>query len=526
MKQNKTTFKIKSFLFIMISFFVIFEGLSYTYIWYHNKQNIAFIEKRNSLDFQTHINFAQSYLTQLAQVFYDTKINTPQMRKIMYEASITRDKEKRAELRAQLYKEFRMLYGYMRKQSVRQLHFHLPRAVSFLRFHRPNKFGDSLVGVRPTIDYVDKHYAPIHGFEEGRIFNGFRNVYPIFYHDTFVGTVEISYSFDAIKEATLHVEESAMVFLMNSNIVKTKVFASEESNYLPSEFKTLSYDKKILKKQTLLSKQELHAINRLIAPRVEKKLGDNVPFSILFQNDYIANGRNLVISFIPVFNIQDKQVAYVINYAEDHIGALVKQKNDFSFVVLSLFSLLLSGAIATIVLMLQRKHNDVYAMATHDELTGVLNRHGLNTVLLKRISEHERYGRAISFVFFDIDHFKKVNDTYGHKAGDVILQELCALVERTIRFSDILVRWGGEEFLIVLPETALAEAILLAEKLRIRIAEHQFSRPEHITCSFGVTELNDGELQEDVLKRVDEFLYRAKELGRNRIISDISLEET
>lgn len=520
------TSQIKSFLTVMLISFLVLEGLSYTYIWYNSKQNIAFVEKRSSLDFQTHIEFAQGYFTQLAQVFYDTKINTPQMRKIMYEASITHDKTKRAQLRTQLYKEFHTLYGYMRKQSVRQLHFHLPHAVSFLRFHRPKKFGDSLVGIRNTIEYVDKHYTPIHGFEEGRIFNGFRNVYPIFYDNVFAGTIEISYSFEAIKEATIHVEKSAMVFLLNSDIVKTKVFASEESNYLPSEFKTLSYDKATLKKQTLLSRQELHAINRLIAPRIEKKLKQNVPFAILFQNDYIANGMHLVVSFIPVFNINDKQVAYVIDYAEDHVGALIKEKNNFSFLLLSLFSLLLSGLIAAVVLLVQRKQDDVYVMATHDELTGVLNRHGLNTILLKRISEHERYGRAISFIFFDIDHFKKVNDTYGHQVGDVLLQELTALVERTIRFSDILVRWGGEEFLIVLPETELTEAILLAEKLRMNIEQYSFKKPEHITCSFGVTELNEDEIQEDVLKRVDEFLYRAKELGRNRVISDINLEES
>jgi diguanylate cyclase (GGDEF)-like protein len=119
---------------------------------------------------------------------------------------------------------------------------------------------------------------------------------------------------------------------------------------------------------------------------------------------------------------------------------------------------------------------------------------------------------------FDIDHFKEINDGYGHAVGDEVLVELSGLVRRNIRSADLFARWGGEEFMVLLPHTDLGGAASMAEKLRESVETHSFPGVARVTCSFGVagfTEIDDATV---ILKRVDDALYEAKETGRNRVV--------
>jgi diguanylate cyclase (GGDEF)-like protein/PAS domain S-box-containing protein len=156
--------------------------------------------------------------------------------------------------------------------------------------------------------------------------------------------------------------------------------------------------------------------------------------------------------------------------------------------------------------------------ATTDVLTGICNRMKFNKSLTHEIQRAERYNTPLSLIIFDIDHFKLVNDTYGHLAGDNVLKNLARLVVSNLREIDIFARWGGEEFVIQTPETVLDGAIKLAEKLRSKIENHDFSEPEKITTSFGVTTLKKGDNTISLINRADEALYRAKEGGRNKVV--------
>lgn len=157
-------------------------------------------------------------------------------------------------------------------------------------------------------------------------------------------------------------------------------------------------------------------------------------------------------------------------------------------------------------------------LATQDVLTKVANRFQFDKVLEHSITLSERYGRALSMILLDIDYFKDVNDRYGHLVGDEVLKKLAQILLQGIRKSDVIARWGGEEFVILLPDSELSSAVKLAESLRIRISESDFSPVDQITCSIGVVRWNEGENADQVLKRADEKLYLAKEAGRNRVI--------
>jgi len=155
--------------------------------------------------------------------------------------------------------------------------------------------------------------------------------------------------------------------------------------------------------------------------------------------------------------------------------------------------------------------------ATTDALTGIFNRIKLNKSLAFEIKRAERYNTPMTLIMFDIDHFKQVNDVYGHSAGDEVLKHLTKLVSTNIREIDIFARWGGEEFILLTPGTSLNDAIGLAEKLRSKIETYDFIEPNQVTTSFGISTFQSGDDNITVVNRADEALYRAKEGGRNQV---------
>ncbi len=160
------------------------------------------------------------------------------------------------------------------------------------------------------------------------------------------------------------------------------------------------------------------------------------------------------------------------------------------------------------------------ALAVRDELTGLFNRRKLNEMLAHEVALAHRHGHALSLVIFDLDHFKKVNDTCGHQTGDAVLRESAARAARQVRATDTLARWGGEEFCLVLPHTGLTAAAGVAEKVRCAFADAPFACPQPVTASFGAAELRPDETPERLAARADGALYRAKEQGRNRVEQD------
>jgi diguanylate cyclase (GGDEF)-like protein len=129
----------------------------------------------------------------------------------------------------------------------------------------------------------------------------------------------------------------------------------------------------------------------------------------------------------------------------------------------------------------------------------------------------KRYSHSLSMIMFDIDHFKKVNDTYGHTVGDYVLQTLTEIVKESLRETDYLVRWGGEEFIIIAPETDIEKAEVLAERIRKGTEKYIFDQAGAITISLGVAQLKKDDTEDTFIKRVDDAMYLAKQNGRNRV---------
>jgi diguanylate cyclase (GGDEF)-like protein/PAS domain S-box-containing protein len=154
-----------------------------------------------------------------------------------------------------------------------------------------------------------------------------------------------------------------------------------------------------------------------------------------------------------------------------------------------------------------------------DQLTQIFNRVKFHDSLNQEITRVRRYEADLALIMFDIDHFKKINDTYGHDVGDDVLVGMADLVKECIRETDIFARWGGEEFMILLPHTSLDNAAKLAERIRAKVEKNRFPDVKKVTCSFGVTQFVKADDSETFTKRTDRALYKAKQSGRNRVIA-------
>ena len=167
---------------------------------------------------------------------------------------------------------------------------------------------------------------------------------------------------------------------------------------------------------------------------------------------------------------------------------------------------------------LEEKNHILEKISVTDRLTNLFNRHKIDEVLNEEKSRCDRYSDTFGIIMLDIDHFKSVNDTYGHQVGDIVLKEISNILKSNIRSTDILGRWGGEEFLIICVNSDLEATKVVAEKCRKAIENFNFTTVQHKTSSFGISIYNKNQTIKETITKADDNLYKAKETGRNKIV--------
>jgi len=217
--------------------------------------------------------------------------------------------------------------------------------------------------------------------------------------------------------------------------------------------------------------------------------------------DVDIKGRDEVSELAQQFKILTKQVS-------DHIKTIEDEK------------ILLESRVADRTQALQELNNELEVLASTDYLTNLKNRGFIETALhseLLRFLRNEQH--KFSVILLDVDKFKSINDTFGHDAGDLILIDIANLLKNNIRETDIVGRWGGEEFIILCIDTNIKDSQTIAEKLRNKIQQHKFPKLDMLTCSFGVSSSINNDSINLIIKRADLGLYKAKDNGRNCVIS-------
>jgi len=239
-----------------------------------------------------------------------------------------------------------------------------------------------------------------------------------------------------------------------------------------------------------------------------------------------AGARSISLYAIPVFGI-----ALYFRYVESLAFAtgtaiiylLAGGISDWRLNLTEALDVVFLLGVAVILAKLMEEHRHISQIAVHDTLTGLFNHAFIVSEIGREIERAHRYGRAMSLLMIDIDHFKQYNDTYGHQQGDVVLREVAYILKSQVRVSDTVGRYGGEEFAIVLPETNLAQAKIAAERLRNAVPSHTskhkgIMRPIYI--SVGVATCTPGTRSAaNLIEQADRALYEAKRRGRNQVVA-------
>ena len=652
------------------------------------------------------------------------------------------------------------MYNNMHDFKLKQLHFHLKNNDSFLRFHRPDKFGDNLADVRETVKYVNKYQKPAHGFEEGRIYNGYRFVYPLKLNDKYIGSVETSVSMEDITNEFRKEFSKDIDFIIKKSVVDKNLFNSEKDNYKECTTSTLFYHEKSISKgrnsliESIISEynknhniddklkegelfnffikmnenyyvttflpihnffknetvgyiiitkehnsfityekqyylfliflifftmfivyfmykidddkhelmhnnkildevqkishigywefdliknrliwsdeiynifdvekaqfeashksilkyvhyDDLERVSNVFYNSIENKTDYIIEYKIITKNNELKHiselckhsldgDGNIIQSLGTIHDITIQKEAYnklykfidtqntiviltngkEINFAnkeflnffgfkelEDfkkeskcicefflendrffHLGKLKKNENWLDAINLLSQPKRIVGMLAkdsrTIIFSITLNYfeDDLYIVSfsdisqtineqiileektVHDKLTDAYNREYFEKNYRNIIKEYHLKNYRFALCLFDIDDFKKVNDTYGHDIGDYVLKELVSEISKFSRDDDILIRWGGEEFILIMKIKSENDLLRVLENLRMRIEKHIFKKVEKVTCSFGVALYKEGEDIKTTIKRADLGLYEAKAKGKNQVI--------
>ncbi|MEA3383173.1 MAG: cache domain-containing protein [Campylobacterota bacterium] len=312
----------KPYQFILFYFIVFIMSF---FILYNEKETKIDNFIANEVEHYTIVyNTIYHQYKQRADIIFQTKIN----KKEIIELFKKQDREG-------LHKALKDDYDSLNNFYLKQLHFHTKDNISFLRFHRPSKFGDDLSNIRPTIKYVNKTKKPIDGFEEGRIFNGYRQVYPLFDDGTHIGSVEISFSAYALVNEIMEHYKLSTNFLISKEVVEQKVFNSEKSNYMESIVDGFYFEKMII--QEIFDKDRAHRfLSKLNSKEITKKIYKKNPFAI-----YDKSLAKLVI-FIPIQNPITKNVVASVMINKDVTYIMNKELNfKIVFVLFNIFMAIL-----------------------------------------------------------------------------------------------------------------------------------------------------------------------------------------
>ena len=314
------------------------------WVIYNNNLNYTNQEKEILNRFTSNFESVLTGQERAANLFYNQVIASDKIMDILKKVPESYGKEK-DELRSQLYNELKDNYAKLAKQNFRQLHFHLSSGESFLRFHRPDKYGDNLFPVRYSIEKANKTLKMAKGFEEGRIFNGYRFVFPILDGENHYGSVEVSVSFLAISEAIKEIENVNTTVLFKKDIIDQKVFESEKSNYnLCKAAPDYVFDKSIEENQNeKISYQLFNQIASAHKEKFEKILKQK--YATL--NDILYDNQNYLLINIPIPNVKGKQIGNIfIFYKNDELKTIKESiYGKLSILILMYLIMFLSGII-------------------------------------------------------------------------------------------------------------------------------------------------------------------------------------
>ncbi|MDY0233095.1 MAG: diguanylate cyclase [Sulfurimonas sp.] len=409
----------------------------------------------------------------------------------IYEPIKQRDREL---LYSKLEKNYLKLQEF--NSNLHIMHLHDTLNISILRMHKPASYDDDLTDIRPIIKQTNIDKKVHFGFETGKNGINYRISLPfITRDDEHLGVIEFG--------------------------IKPQYFASCMSSLLGAEAQVLVKTSSLEHLQTQTDYEELGEFSIISKNYFFNKLKESIELDKQSQIVEIGDRTYILFNDLCLDDYKGEMLAKIL-IAKDITQKVIENRDSIILVNILNFLILLVCFILIYIIFtkysssLKKAHSNISKLEVEvetDTLTGINNRASLNNFLQKRVTISNEY----ALIFFDIDHFKKINDTYGHDTGDAILKELTSIIKKDLRVDDLFARWGGEEFAIVLRSRNLENAVKITQKIKEKICSNLFCKNIKLTCSFGVTMIDKPHKMNEVFKRADELLYEAKDAGRDCI---------
>ncbi|WP_319471696.1 diguanylate cyclase [uncultured Pseudodesulfovibrio sp.] len=520
---------------ILVSTFIVLSDLLFILINYYSALNAINVDTRRWADEAEHVfALAMDAKSTSMQQLASFVANMPQVQKLFQQAKsvydvppVERDETRLSSIRSQLFDYVEPSWNRLTSShDVRQLHFHFgPGSTSFLRVHRPDKYGDNMDQVRYTVADVNRMHAPVKGFETGRVYSGIRGVVPVKIRDSkeravHLGALEAGTSFTGMLKVLSTELDSNIVVLLHKSHVQRNMWPDFVRNHFKKNSIVGNY---YIEGSTspsawnFLSQQE-------VADLVES--GEDSAF--------MNSDKPVQVAVFPLRDYRGMRdwslpsVGEIVIWRDATEKWEVLRSSLMNNIFYSFFALIVIEIILILgwrfsqrhlKMVIKRQTRKLRKLARQDGLTGLYNRRTIEEFLKGETSRASRHGSVFSVIMFDIDFFKNINDTYGHNAGDEVLKGVSSCAARLVRVTDRVGRWGGEEFLVVVPETSLEEAVVLAERIRNEVAAQQYRNAASVTVSLGVAQYQSDDSYDLLVQRADGALYEAKEGGRNRVVT-------
>jgi diguanylate cyclase (GGDEF)-like protein/PAS domain S-box-containing protein len=328
MKQDG---KIKT-IFTILFFYIVIEVLVGYYFLQKESNEIAnYTSEKIGSQYQDFVNVYQNIENSiLSKVF---NFNKPEVISILTKANETEDSKELAKLRAELYTSFQPLFLELNQNGIEIFHFHLPNSISFLRMHRPDKFGDSLSKVRASISKSQKNLIFVQGYEGGRIKSGFRNIIPIYNKNRLLGSVEISFSEKKLLQELKQVTNNRYSFILKKSYIDGKVWEEWSDIYslsgIDKNFVTLrSYENSFL----MHNRVAYEHVNTLLSHEIENELLKFQRFSKYIQYE----DQDILVSFIPLKDFDGENIGYIVGYKDDTKYEVIRANNSLELYITSL----------------------------------------------------------------------------------------------------------------------------------------------------------------------------------------------
>ncbi len=422
----------------------------------------------------------------------------------------------------------------MQQFDARQLHFHLgPGSLSFLRVHSPQTFGDRMDDLRHIIVDSYNKQKPLSGFELGRVYSGLRGVTPVWAEEqgkqVLVGVIEVGTSFQTLLDKITRRTGVEMLVLLREDLVhdamwqesiNKRIFklSPESSCYVEavSDARVLDllHDCRQFKNETTAFN-----VHRISTAADEYAL---VHFPLY---DYLATTRGndrqagmiVILTRITDMLAEHRHQLWV-NLIYAAVGFAVIEW--LLYLSLNLVSNRLKQVIDDQTAKIHELKDYYKSLSQIDGLSGLYNHTHFNQRLQQEMIRSSRNRKALCLLMCDIDDFKQINDRYGHLVGDKVIMDLSKLIRQVGRASDFAGRYGGEEFIIALPETGIGDACVMAQRFLASVRQLECQAGEsvvRVTASVGVAEWDGVAPLETFIKVADTALYRAKQEGKNRL---------